>query len=60
MYRVNCLMIRYDITIKTDIGSDEEVGNRFSRWKPGGHLEFPVPIILTIFGLQVYIDYIEK
>ena len=34
-------------------GSGEEVKNRFSRWRHGGHLGFPIGMILAFFDLQV-------
>ena len=32
--------------------SGEEAKNRFSRWRHGGHLGFPIGTILAIFDLQ--------
>ena len=40
--------------------SGEEGKNRFSRWRPFGHLGFPIEMILAIFDLQVTPTYPTK
>ena len=35
------------------LGLGVEAENRFSRWRHGGHLGFPIGTILAIFDLQV-------